>query len=180
MPPTQPIETVYLLTGPSDFDYSTLIGPLAFVILFCSVMFMSKNFPRALAYFLGSAMIVIALIMITVSLNDILVRYPRVIEAYRAHRYQVVDGCLQAFVPSPIPGHSPDTIRVGGREFSYDDYVEVIGFHQTENGGGPIHADTWVRLFLVGDAIVRVDAVQKACPTAPPTLATPGGPATPT
>ena len=173
MPPG-PIETVYLLAGPPSYDYSTLGGAIG-IILIVLLFFAAKGFPRALAYLLGSVMACVALVLITSSLNDIFVAYPRVVATYRAHRYQVVDGCLQTFVPSPIPGHSPDTIRVDGRTFSYDDYVEVPGFHQTEDGGGPIHADTWVRLFLVGDAIVRIDVVQKACPEAPRALATPTG-----
>ena len=102
------------------------------------------------------------------SIYDDLVRYPRTFDAYRTHHYELVQGCLDGFVPSPSIGHTPDTIRVDGRTFSYADFViNGPGFHQTEAYGGPIHANTWVRLFLVGDSIVRVDVAQGACPAAP-------------
>ena len=119
-------------------------------------------------YLIGGAGTFVLLSTLVFDLYDILVRYPRTIEAYRADRYEVVAGCLNGFDPSPVVGHTPDAIRVDGRTFSYaDSYITGPGFHQTEARGGPIHPDTWVRLFLVGNSIVRVDVAPGVCPAAP-------------
>ena len=86
---------------------------------------------------------------------------------YIHRRYELVEGCLDGFTPSTSAGHTPDQIEVGGQSFSYSDNMVTGGFNTTEISGGPIHADTWVRLFVVRCLIVRVDAIQHACPPAP-------------
>ncbi len=107
-----------------------------------------------------------AVLGVALSASDV-VDYRRVASAYQAHRYQVVAGCLTRFVRSTSEGHTPDAITVAGRTLSYADSEETFGFHTTEISGGPIHADTWVRLFLVDDVIARLDVAQHACPRAP-------------
>lgn len=120
-----------------------------------------------------------AIMLLSLSLDGLMVAFeiPRLVAAYRAGEYRVVEGCLSGFHPSTSEGHTPDVIRVGGHVFSYSDNIDARGFHETEISGGPIHADTWVRLFVVGDQlfpvhghIVRVDVAQRACPPARPFL----------
>ncbi len=82
-------------------------------------------------------------------------------------RTSIVEGCLQYFHPMPESGHDLEKIEIGGRVFSYSDYVDTPAFHTTESHGGPIHPDSKVRLIIVGNDIVRVEVVQKACPVAP-------------
>jgi len=82
-------------------------------------------------------------------------------------RYLLSEGCLSRFVPSVAIGHTPDEIEVAGRNFEYSDNSENGGFHQTEISGGPIHANTWVRIYAVGSTIGRLDVVQGICPPAP-------------
>ena len=88
-------------------------------------------------------------------------------QAYEGGRDKVYDGCLEVFSPSKIAGHTPDTIRVAGHEFSYSDNNEDGGYHLTEISGGYIHADTLVKVYAVGDVIVRLDVREHGCPMAP-------------
>ena len=86
---------------------------------------------------------------------------------YLQGRASIVEGCLTGFTRSPVPGHDSDSIRVGQEKLSYDDNTPNGGYHVTEAEGGAIHADSRVRLYLVGDVIVRLDVQQHACPVAP-------------
>jgi hypothetical protein len=85
---------------------------------------------------------------------------------YRRGHYQVLSGCLEAMTPAK-DDHRADEIKVGGRYLSYAEYASDGGYHETEIDGGEIHPDSWVRLYLIGYAIVRLDVRQHACPAAP-------------
>ena len=67
----------------------------------------------------------------------------------------------------PQEGHDVEKIEVDGHIFTYSDYISTPAFHITESHGGPIHADSKVRLAFSGQDIVRVEVQQKACPKAP-------------
>jgi hypothetical protein len=81
--------------------------------------------------------------------------------------YQRTEGCVQGFHPMGREGHQLERVQVNGQEFDYSDFVLTSGFRQTEAYGGPIHADSRVRLGYVGSDIVRVEVVDHACPRAP-------------
>jgi hypothetical protein len=51
---------------------------------------------------------------------------------------------------------------MGRRIISYGGPHPGPGFARTENEGGPIHADSWLRVVLVGDVIVRLDTDSEA------------------
>lgn len=87
--------------------------------------------------------------------------------AEKSGAVHVAEGCLQAFHPMPSAGHDMEHFKLDGHTFTYSDFVLVPGFHQSEASGGPIHADSRVRLHYVGTNIVRVDVVDHACPSAP-------------
>jgi len=93
-------------------------------------------------------------------------REARLRQDYAEGRYTLVTGCLTSFLPSRGPGHTPDVIEVGGRKIYYSDSIDDGGYHLTELSGGVIHADSYVKLFLVNNVIVRVDVRQRACPVA--------------
>jgi len=88
--------------------------------------------------------------------------------AERNGHLSVVEGCLQHFHPMPQEGHDEEKIEIGGQVFTYSDYDESSpGFNRAESHGGPIHADSKVRLAFSGKDIVRVEVEQKVCPAAP-------------
>ena len=171
----QQIETVYLLTGPPADAWMFVAITSGMLVLFLlglpliqrsirdQVPDTSRREMWLLTAILGGFLLFLAIFPLKMAFFD----YPSTIADYRAHHYRVVDGCLTGFDAGEHAGHSPDSIRIGGRTFSYADAVLVIGFHQTEAEDGPIHADSWVRLFLVGNSIVRVDVGKGVCPRAP-------------
>ena len=88
-------------------------------------------------------------------------------QALRTGQAAVVEGCLETFHPMPEGGHDEERIKVGGQVFTYSDYILTPGFSQSESHGGPIHADSRVRIHAVGDTIARLEVVDHACPPAP-------------
>jgi len=93
-------------------------------------------------------------------------------EAEMSGDTRVAEGCLQAFHPMPATGHDMERLRLDGQTFTYSDFVLVPGFHQSQASGGPIHADSRLRLTHVGPNIVRVEVADHACPAAPDWSAT--------
>ena len=78
----------------------------------------------------------------------------------------VTEGCLQAFHPMPMEGHQDEWFQVSGKTFSYSDYAITPAFRQTESHGGPIHADSRVRIHAVDGNIARLEVIDHACPPA--------------
>jgi hypothetical protein len=79
-----------------------------------------------------------------------------------------VEGCLQGFHPMPASGHDDERVQVRGIRFSYSDYDESTpAFNNTESHGGPIHADSAVKIWYAGNSIVKLAVSNHACPNAP-------------
>jgi hypothetical protein len=87
-------------------------------------------------------------------------------QTLRTGQAAVVEGCLETFHPMPQGGHDEERIKVGGRVLTYSDYILTSGFNQSESHGGPIHADSRVRIHAVGDTIARLEVIDHACPPA--------------
>jgi hypothetical protein len=86
----------------------------------------------------------------------------------KAGRLEFVEGCLQSFHPMPEGGHENEKIRVNGTDFAYSDFDESTpAFNNTGSHGGPIHADSAVRIWHFGNEILRVEVGDHACPSAP-------------
>jgi hypothetical protein len=77
--------------------------------------------------------------------------------AYASHRYSVVEGRVEDFVPMPPGGHRDESFSVGGMRFSYSGYTVTPCFHQTAVQGGPIRDGINIRVFYIGGCIVRLD-----------------------
>jgi hypothetical protein len=82
----------------------------------------------------------------------------------------ITEGCLQGFHPMPASGHDTERLRINGLQFAYSDYIITPGFHQTESHGGPVHADSRLRLTYIGPDIVKLEVADHACPAASDTL----------
>jgi hypothetical protein len=72
----------------------------------------------------------------------------------------VVEGTVENFVPMPYGGHARESFTVGGRPFSYSDYIITSGFHNAASHGGPIRPGLHVRLSYVGNDILRVEVAE--------------------
>jgi hypothetical protein len=62
------------------------------------------------------------------------------------NRCRVVEGPVEHFVPMPQSGHGAESFLVGGVPFKYSDYAPNGGFSTTSSHGGPIGADSHVRI----------------------------------
>jgi hypothetical protein len=94
----------------------------------------------------------------------------------RENRLAFVEGCLQGFHPMPAGGHDDERIAVAGKRFAYSDYdMSSPRFNNTSARGGPIHADSAVRIWYEGDSILRLMVSDHACPPAPDIVAAPAG-----
>lgn len=80
---------------------------------------------------------------------------------------EVTEGCLEAFHPMAASGHEKESFRLKGRCLAYSDYVITPGFHHTEARGGPVHADSRVRVTHTAGTILRLEVQDHACPAAP-------------
>jgi hypothetical protein len=84
----------------------------------------------------------------------------------QAHRATAMEGCLQGFHAMPAGGHDHERIVLNGRCLAYTDFTSGAGFHQSESHGGPVHADSRVRLSQVDGVITRLEVIDHACPAA--------------
>jgi hypothetical protein len=91
-------------------------------------------------------------------------QYLPLLNARLAGRYQVAEGCLTSFRSASNDTES-DKIQLANHTFTYANF-ENPSFGQTESHGGPIHADSRVRLGFVGSKIVRVETIDEDCPSA--------------
>jgi hypothetical protein len=63
------------------------------------------------------------------------------------HRYQVVEGPVENFVPMPREGHATEHFTVQDIPFSYSDYSITAAFNNTSSHGGPIQAGLYVQIY---------------------------------
>ena len=83
--------------------------------------------------------------------------YMRHRQALESGDFVVVEGVVEHFVPAPPEGHKNEEFDVGGRHYSYSDYVVVPAFHQTRSHGGPINEGLQVRIADFGGHILRLE-----------------------
>ena len=61
-------------------------------------------------------------------------------------RCRVVEGPVEHFEPRPSSGHGAESFLVQGVPFRYSDYTPNGGFSTTSVNGGPVGADSYVRI----------------------------------
>lgn len=96
--------------------------------------------------------------------------------AARSDLVRTVEGCLDTFTPeraSSMRGTTSDERwSVAGQRFAYSSGDMGSAFHLIEREGGPVHADSRVRVSFVPDRftggvqIVRLEVMDRACPMA--------------
>jgi len=72
-------------------------------------------------------------------------------------RVSVVEGTVDRFEPMPYEGHRNERFSVNGVTFSYSDYSQDPGFHQSMSHGGPIREGLPVRISYVDKTIVKLE-----------------------
>jgi hypothetical protein len=115
-------------------------------------------------FFLFAGLLTVAILVSTISAST------RLRTEMRLGKSLMTEGCLQGFHPMPASGHDTERLRINGLQFAYSDYVITPGFHQTESHGGPVHADSRLRLSYIGPEIVKLEVADHACPAASDTL----------
>ena len=94
-----------------------------------------------------------ALVAFTATFVD----YRNCSHALASDRASCVEGTVDNFVPMPYEGHSEEKFTVKGIPFSYSDYDVKAGFNNTSSHGGPIHQGLPVRIWYVGNEIVKLE-----------------------
>jgi hypothetical protein len=82
----------------------------------------------------------------------------------------IAEGCLKAFHPADHDMHDDESFEIGNDHFSYNEGDEIAGFHHTHAHGGPINADSRLRVVAVDGEIVRLETKDHACAPAPDVL----------
>ena len=103
-------------------------------------------------YFIGFSMLFSGLVF--------LVTWPQHSRAKGAFRTEIVssvEGPVTDFRPMPYEGHQDECFTVQAKTFCYSDYDMTAGFHNSASHGGPIREGLPVRVFYVGDMIVRLE-----------------------
>jgi hypothetical protein len=78
----------------------------------------------------------------------------------RDGKFHVVEGQVGNFVPMPYTGHAHESFVVGGKTFSYSDYILTGCFNNATSHGGPSKPGLTVRISHVGNCIVRLEVAQ--------------------
>lgn len=81
---------------------------------------------------------------------------------YREGRTDFVEGEVERFSPMPYEGHRNESFEIRGRRFEYSDYSLSAGFSTTRSHGGPIREGIRVKIWHVGNTIVRLDVERLA------------------
>ncbi len=68
----------------------------------------------------------------------------------------VIEGRVESFDPMPYSGHKNESFVVAGKRFEYSDFEPTSAFNNTKSHGGPIDEGRQIRLWCVGDRIVRL------------------------
>jgi hypothetical protein len=87
-------------------------------------------------------------------------RYQTAISRLRSEDFGIVQGRVENFVPEPLTGHAMESFSVGGKSFSYGQYVDTSGFHNSSSHGGPIKEGLYVRISYRGNVILKLECVR--------------------
>jgi hypothetical protein len=166
------LQTVFVVSrAPVGLVVPTAMGVFLSLISSAWVFLPARHFSRdarnPLLRVLAVCFLSISAVFLGLNAYNLIVTQGERVTDFRQGRFEVYTGCLQGFTPSTSQGHTPDGMRIFNKFVSYSDSMENGGYHLTEISGGYIHADTWVRMYLEHDVIVRLDVSQHGCPAAP-------------
>jgi len=84
------------------------------------------------------------------------VEYLRLTRALTSGAANVVEGRVESFDPMPYTGHKDVSFVVAGKRFRYSDFEATSAFNKSKSHGGPIDEGVQVRVWYVGNRIVRL------------------------
>jgi hypothetical protein len=83
-------------------------------------------------------------------------RYTRFKTILMSNEASFVEGDITNFRPSPYFSKQPESFTVQNVTFSYHDNIETEGFNNRTSQGGPIHNGIHVRIWYLGNVILKL------------------------
>jgi hypothetical protein len=108
---------------------------------------------RAITIALAGLALVCASVVFAGTFGD----YLNCSHALASGKASYVEGTVDNFVPMPHNGHGDESFTVGGVIFSYSDFLVQAGFNTTTFKNGPIRQGLPVRIWYVGNEIVKLE-----------------------
>ena len=87
--------------------------------------------------------------------------YNRARDAWKGRRAQMLEGTISQFVPPPFTG-AYETFVIDNRRFYYSDDLITGCFNHMSTRGGPLHSGVQVRLWAIGNCIVKLEVAEVA------------------
>jgi hypothetical protein len=150
--------TVFEITR-SSIDWSFPIAGFVLVVLGIGLIWLSRKYrwQQFGNKFSGYFLVLFSLIWLAATLGFPYSQYRGLEAAYRSGGYSMAEGEVKDFRPMPYEGHADECFSVNSKRFCYSDYEITAGFHHANSHGGPIKQGLPVRVFYIGDTIVRLD-----------------------
>ena len=83
--------------------------------------------------------------------------YHRLTTGYRKGSAEYAEGVVESFSAMPAEGHRDEEFRVNGARFHYSEFSTTCAFHNTQSQGGPLRDGLRVRIWHIGNSIIRLD-----------------------
>ena len=113
---------------------------------------------RKNAAFKKAGLIIFCLLWTLAAFAITYVDYSNCYHALSSGEASYVEGTVDNFVQLPDQwNEKKESFTVNGVPFSYSDYVVTAGFNKTRSHGGPIHQGLPVRIWYVGNEIVKLE-----------------------
>jgi hypothetical protein len=142
--------------GIRHWQFCTIPLVLTLVGIVGLVLTRKKRIAQYRRWLLGVA-ILIGLALSTSCLVVSYSEYKQLVADYREGRTDFVEGEVVRFSPMPYEGHRNESFEINGQRFEYSDYSLSAGFNTTRSHRGPIREGIRVRIWHVGNTIVRLD-----------------------
>jgi hypothetical protein len=145
--------------GLGSIDWSFPMVGLILLVVGIGVIWLSRRYhwQQFRSKFFGYFLVLFSLIWLMATLGFPYSQYRRLASAYRSGGYSMVEGEVEDFKPMPFEGHTDECFSVQSQRFCYSDFEIGAGFKNTSSHGGPIRQGLPIRVFYIGDTIVRLD-----------------------
>lgn len=80
-----------------------------------------------------------------------------VADARSEGRVDTIEGYVTEFTPTRLYGHENERFCISIKCFSYDEFVDEGGFHQTSFHGGPMRLGIYAKVEYMGNIITHLE-----------------------